>query len=908
MRAKWTVGLSTWLAFLVLGTVVPLLLFAGATLFQISKDSLAARDQGQIDTARALALAVDGEVRSWKTALMALAASHSLQQGRLAEFYEEAQRVALQYQGWIVLTDATRKHLLNTLHLHGDPLPTETSPETFDTILTEGKPMVSDIFFGQVSQRFLVAVGVPVFRDGKAIYAMYLTFTPDHLTQIFNRQQLPASWVGAIYDRQPRVVTRSRDAEAMVGKPMVKWLVPATHAADVGTMTGPLPDGRLGQVAFQRLKEVPWVVILAIPVAELPSTTPLVHFLIVGAVMGCAAVGLALYIGRKVTAPIACLAGAGGPLVRGEAVEIGAQSGIREVRELQQALGEASAAVQGYYQERERTAIAVETAKVATAAEQALRASEERLQLFIRNAPAAIAMFDRDMRYLAVSRRWMTDYDLGDRDIVGHFHYEVFPQTPDYWKTVQQRGLAGEVVQATEDRFERMDGSVRWLRWEVRPWHTGEGAVGGIILFTEDITERKRADEALREAHDELEQRVQERTAELSRAIQTLETQSAQLRSLASELTLAEQRERQRLATVLHDEHQQLLVGVKLRVSPLERAEDPRVREASREITALLEEAIEHARSLTRDLSPPILTAGGLLPALDWLAHWMEEKHHLKVDLRLDETAVPDAEDLTILLFQSVRELLFNVVKHAKVATARVEMARRDGQVEILVTDTGVGFDPAFLRVEGGVVGGFGLFSIRQRMELLGGRLEIESTPGQGSRFTLRAPLQPARVVVLPVPAQVDTPMSAGVAAGAASARVRTGKIRILVVDDHKVVRQGLAKLLKAEPDMEVVGEAADGQMAVALTRQLLPDVVTMDISMPRMNGIEATRVIHAELPNVRVIGLSMFEETQQAVAMRNAGAVYYLTKSDASDVLVAAIRTWADPRRESQGDEAPSN
>ncbi len=116
-------------------------------------------------------------------------------------------------------------------------------------------------------------------------------------------------------------------------------------------------------------------------------------------------------------------------------------------------------------------------------------------------------------------------------------------------------------------------------------------------------------------------------------------------------------------------------------------------------------------------------------------------------------------------------------------------------------------------------------------------------------------------------------------------------RIRVLVVDDHAIVRQGLVRLLTAEPDLEVVGEAAGGHAAVALTSQLLPDVVIMDVSMREGNGVEATRAIHAELPQVQVIGLSMFDETEQGEKMRQAGAVGYVSKMAPSETLVTAVR-----------------
>lgn len=133
-------------------------------------------------------------------------------------------------------------------------------------------------------------------------------------------------------------------------------------------------------------------------------------------------------------------------------------------------------------------------------AKAALQESETRLRLFIEHAPAALAMFDHEMHYLAVSHRWLTDYSLECGNILGRSHYEIFPEISERWKTIHRRGLAGEVVQASEDRFERANGTVQWLRWEMRPWHAADGAVGGIVIFSEDITERKLAGLALLES------------------------------------------------------------------------------------------------------------------------------------------------------------------------------------------------------------------------------------------------------------------------------------------------------------------------------------------------------------------------------------------------------------------------
>jgi two-component system CheB/CheR fusion protein len=130
--------------------------------------------------------------------------------------------------------------------------------------------------------------------------------------------------------------------------------------------------------------------------------------------------------------------------------------------------------------------------------EMAIKESAATLRLFIEQAPASLAMFDREMRYLQVSRRWLVEYGLGDRDILGMSHYAVFPEISDEWKEAHQRGLEGEILRSEADLFVRADGSHQWVRWEIRPWVDAQDKIGGIVIFSEDITEIKKAEEALR--------------------------------------------------------------------------------------------------------------------------------------------------------------------------------------------------------------------------------------------------------------------------------------------------------------------------------------------------------------------------------------------------------------------------
>ncbi|MCE5231430.1 PAS domain S-box protein [bacterium] len=405
---------------------------------------------------------------------------------------------------------------------------------------------------------------------------------------------------------------------------------------------------------------------------------------------------------------------------------------------------------------------------------------------------------------------------------------------------------------------------------------------GCVNLYGRDTTERRQAEDALRRSRRDLEavnqtleQRIAERTAEA-------DARTAQLRKLASELTRTEQRERRRFAQMLHDHLQQLLVGAKFNASIIERRiTDTNVRRYLGYVIELLDQSIAASRSLTIELSPPVLFEGKLFPALQWLVRWMEENHGLRIELNSEDEVYPLDADMRVLLFQCVRELLFNVVKHAGVTEASITMGRIDSSLRIVVEDRGSGFDPAEMKAGSGEFSGLGLLNIQERLILHGGVLEIASAPGAGTRITITAPLilheaAPAPAAEIPgrgAPAKPGQP------------------IRVLIADDHAVVRDGLSQILQADPTVEVVGTAADGQQAIDLSVSLQPDVVLMDVSMPRVSGIEATRRLHR---SVNIIGLSMHSEIDMAERMREAGAVDYIVKTAPPEEVITAIHNAA--------------
>jgi CheY-like chemotaxis protein/anti-sigma regulatory factor (Ser/Thr protein kinase) len=295
---------------------------------------------------------------------------------------------------------------------------------------------------------------------------------------------------------------------------------------------------------------------------------------------------------------------------------------------------------------------------------------------------------------------------------------------------------------------------------------------------------------------------------------------------------------------------------------------------------------------LVHDLSPPVLFEFGLIAALRWLGDRMQQ-HELAVavDTALERLHLP--EDLAVVLFQSVRELLMNVVKHAGTGRAEVRLESAGPALRLIVRDEGPGFDSRVRTAAPASLGsnGFGLFSIRERMRAVGGTLDIESSPGQGTTVTLTVPLTQDSL-----PTVDDRPAPVGSVLPAGSFRSRTADVtvacmRVLLVDDNAMVRQGLRSLIDGFTGMEVIAEAGDGEEAVALADGLKPSVIVMDIHMPKMNGIDATRHIKSRHPETVVIGLSVDAVPDNRAAMTKSGAAALLSKEAAVSQLEGAIR-----------------
>lgn len=513
---------------------------------------------------------------------------------------------------------------------------------------------------------------------------------------------------------------------------------------------------------------------------------------------------------------------------------------------------------------------------------EALRTSESRHQAIWENSPTAKFVKDLDGKYQLINKRLETIFQLPRAAILGKTDYELMNLADARRLRVNdQEILESRTPQEFEEQIELPDGVHTYLSMKF-PLYDAKGIPNAVCGIATDITARKQAEQDLQELNDSLEQRVSERTRDLL-------VYQENLRAMTSELVVTEQRERRRLSTELHDYLAQLLVVCRMKLAQaINDEKSAGLKTNLEEIDQILSDSLSYTRTLIAELSPSILYELGLVPALKWLGQQME-RHDLRVQVQHEDQAIELSADQAIFVFQAVRELLFNIIKHSGVSEALVSLKRAASQeLHVKVEDAGKGFHPSPISTDYSKPGRFGLFSIRERTEALGGHFYIDSAPGKGTQATLVVPLQP---VSPPVASNSDSKGIPKPLDPIAQGGSRKKVVRILLVDDHAMIREGIRTLLEHHEDFLIVGEAKNGEEAIAVAQLVLPDVVLMDVNMPKINGIEATKWLTQEHPSIRVIGLSVHEDKQIEKMLLEAGAAMYVTKSSVASQLVDAIR-----------------
>jgi len=369
-------------------------------------------------------------------------------------------------------------------------------------------------------------------------------------------------------------------------------------------------------------------------------------------------------------------------------------------------------------------------------ADEALRESEEKFRTFMETVSDLMHIIDKDGNLTYVNDAMARTLGYSKDEMIGVHLTEVLSKEEakrDFGRKLQELVTTGEID--IESVWLTKDGKEIYGQTKVVAVYDRDGNFAGGRGILRDITERKRAEEELQQARDELEIRVEQRTADLARV-------NEQLRSLASELSLAEERMRRRIAMDVHDHVGQNLAISKIKIESLrESAASPELAEDLEEIRNLISQTIESTRSLTFELSPPVLYELGFEAAVEWLVRQTRQQYGLSADFKADGQTKPLDNNVRILLFQAVRELLVNVAKHAQAHNVTVSTRRVRNEIRVSVEDDGVGFDISKAGSHDYKTGGFGLFSIRERLGHIGGHLEIQSKPGRGTRVTLTAPI-----------------------------------------------------------------------------------------------------------------------------------------------------------------------
>jgi PAS domain S-box-containing protein len=529
-----------------------------------------------------------------------------------------------------------------------------------------------------------------------------------------------------------------------------------------------------------------------------------------------------------------------------------------------------------------RSALEAEMQERQQAAKTAEESEARYRTLFEKNPLATCVVDTATLTYLAVNEAAILHYGYSEEEFLSMWLTDIGPEEdiPLLLQRLQDGASAVPGKQGTW-RQRKKDGTLIYVE-VTSDAMVFKGRPARLLVF-DDVSDRVKADHLMQRINERLEEQVRKRTT-------TLMEKQQQLRSLASQLSRAEHRERKRLATALHDNLAQLLVLSKLKLERMQSMAPEKSWNTMMDVKQLLDEAVNYTRTLTVNLRPPLLADGDdLQAALKWVADKMTH-HGMAIHLRNYDEPQPLSEDVLIVTYQSVQELLWNVIKHSGTTEAFVSIQRVGTQAEVTIEDHGAGFDTAAPSSSSGDGGGFGLLNVKERLLSIGGELTLTAMPHHGTRAVIRIPLNGTEPPATSLPG-VDAGSERASEGPPVQRRDALRFVRILLVDDHQTMREGLRSLLEEHDDLLVAGEAADGRTALQLLTEIDIDVVVMDVNLPGLDGVEVTRQIKRLSPGIVVIGLSIHDAAAMADSMRGAGASAYLSKGVSLDSLVTMIR-----------------
>ncbi|KPP96143.1 MAG: Signal transduction histidine kinase [Bacteroidetes bacterium HLUCCA01] len=335
---------------------------------------------------------------------------------------------------------------------------------------------------------------------------------------------------------------------------------------------------------------------------------------------------------------------------------------------------------------------------------------------FMSKSPVNLAMLDTGMNYLLASERWIQEMASGEGNLVGRNHYDVIKNQPAHWREAYERALTGHSEKFEQDIFIRPDGKLDWIRWEVSPWYNPSNTIGGVIIFVEMITQRKKV--------DEISNRLIEQRSRMAAKVETIEE------------------ERRNIARELHDGLGQLLTAAHLNLDLGEQnvhKNPDKAREDIRRAKELITTTIREVRNISQNLRPAVLDDFGLVPAIRNLCDEFYRTGTLDVQFSEYEMQDHYSPAIEIVVFRVCQEALNNIVRHAGASEASIDLYNRESHILIVIQDNGQGFEPARISQSGT---GSGLINIKERVELLGGNIQIESQLNEGTEIIIEIPLK----------------------------------------------------------------------------------------------------------------------------------------------------------------------
>jgi signal transduction histidine kinase/ActR/RegA family two-component response regulator len=884
-------------------TILPLLVFTTWTVLEMHREERARAEQALTETARALRLAVDGELAATVAALEALATSRELDADDLRGFHAQASALRQRHPGWttIALTEPSGAEILDVLRPLGTTLPPSgRDPEDVQRVIATGAPVIGEARVGPPSNSWVIPVRVPVIKAREVRYALTATVLTSELRDVLLGQRLSPEWIGTILDRNRTIIARTRGEEQFIGQPASERLLAASARASEGWYRGLTKEGTSTYSAFSRSPFTGVTVALGVPsdLIEAPLARSLWRIAGSGILVLALGVAVAVYFARRIAGPITALSVAARGIGRGAAPPATA-SAITEVNDLSSAMGEAARLVRD---ERQTLETITRTGHLLSA-----ELSLDGLAQGVTDACTRLCRAGFGALFYNVAEDRGGTYTLSAVSGVPREVFAPFPMartTPLFGDT-----FAGAPVVRIDDVTADARYAASPLAPGMPPRHlpvrsylavsvvsrSGE-VLGGLFFGHPEAGVFTAREEAL----------VQGLAPQIATAIDNARLYARQ-QAARAEAEAANTLKDEFLATLSHELRtplnavlgwSRMLKAGSLDESAAKRAIDVIERNANAQLQ-LIEDLLDVSRIITGKLRldvKAVAPAAVIEAAVDALRPAAEAKA-IRLQPIVDPRAGPVSGDPDRLQ-QIVWNLLSNAVKFTpRGGRVQIRVERVNSHVEIVVTDTGKGIPPDVLphvfdrfrqadsssqRSHGGL--GIGLALVKSLVELHGGSVEAASPgPDQGATFTVKLPLM-LHADSERVEATTTGPRATPVAA--------LSGISLLVLDDDTDALELFATVLRqAGAEVRVARSVRE---AIDLLRAWEPDVIVSDIEMPEESGYAFIRklrggeIAHGE--RIPAIAVTAYGGVNERIKIVSAGFDSYVAKPVEPDELAAII------------------